>query len=276
LKNTYYFSHDGNARNDPKILSMRSVYGTEGYGWYWIIIEMLREQENYKIKINKYTWNALAMQMQCTADAAQSFASDCINEFELLHSDGEYFWSNSLLKRMEVKDSKSEKARKAAEARWNKKDRQNNNSSKSENGNESGSAKDEQTQSERNASAMPKKEKESKEKKRKEKDYCSSNESNPFSYFENNFGVLNQVTVDSINQWIDDLGEELVVKAMEKAALGGKSFSYANGILKDWYRNNIRTLDDVEAEEKKHFRNKEGTKIQVRSQPEDSRYSNAF
>ncbi|MFG6179738.1 Lin1244/Lin1753 domain-containing protein, partial [Halomonas sp. THAF12] len=70
MKNTYYFSHDGNARNDPKILSMRSVYGSEGYGWYWIIIEMLREQEDYKIKINKYTWNALAMQMQFDADAA--------------------------------------------------------------------------------------------------------------------------------------------------------------------------------------------------------------
>lgn len=119
-KDAYYFSHDSNARHDPKILALRSVYGCEGYGWYWIIVEMLREQEDYCIKINKYTWNALAMQMQCNADAAKKFVMDCINEFELFETDGDYFWSESLLRRMEKKDAKSRKARKAAMARWNK------------------------------------------------------------------------------------------------------------------------------------------------------------
>jgi hypothetical protein len=141
-KDAYYFPHDSNARNDPKILAMRSVYGSEGYGWYWMIIEMLREQTDYKIKINKYTWNALAMQMQCTADAAQEFAYACINEFELLHSDGEYFWSESLLRRMKNYDEKSEKARKAALARW----------AKSSNGADPSDSK--QEQSECNADAM--------------------------------------------------------------------------------------------------------------------------
>ena len=31
-KDAYFFSHDCNARNDPKILALRSVYGAEGYG----------------------------------------------------------------------------------------------------------------------------------------------------------------------------------------------------------------------------------------------------
>lgn len=119
-KEAYYFSHDSNARHDPKILEMRSVYGAEGYGWYWIIIEMLREQSDYKIKLTKYVWNALAMQMQCSADAAHKFVSDCINEFKLFESDGEYFWSNSLIRRMKGRDERSEKARKAAQARWQK------------------------------------------------------------------------------------------------------------------------------------------------------------
>ena len=119
-KEAYYFSHDSNARHDPKILEMRSVYGAEGYGWYWIIIEMLREQSDYKIKLTKYVWNALAMQMQCSADAAHKFVSDCINEFKLFESDGEYFWSNSLIRRMKSRDERSEKARKAAQARWQK------------------------------------------------------------------------------------------------------------------------------------------------------------
>ncbi|GAB7387404.1 hypothetical protein BSNK01_12400 [Bacillaceae bacterium] len=120
MKDAYYFPHDSNARNDTKILSMRSVYGAEGYGWYWIIIEMLREEKDYKIKMSKYVWNALAMQMQCDCNAAKKFVEDCINEFELFKSDGEYFWSESLIRRMKNKDEKSEKARKAAIARWEK------------------------------------------------------------------------------------------------------------------------------------------------------------
>src|SRR5690606_20766585 len=67
-----------------------------------------------------YIWNALAMQMQCSADAAHKFVSDCINEFKLFESDGEYFWSNSLIRRMKGRDERSEKARKAAQARWQK------------------------------------------------------------------------------------------------------------------------------------------------------------
>ena len=66
-KDAYYFSHDANARQDPKILEMISVYGIEGYGRYWILVEMLREQSDYTLSLTgKYTFNALAMQMQCT------------------------------------------------------------------------------------------------------------------------------------------------------------------------------------------------------------------
>ena len=45
-KDTYYFSHDYNARNDPKILELRSEYGLEGLGTFWCIIETLAEDED--------------------------------------------------------------------------------------------------------------------------------------------------------------------------------------------------------------------------------------
>ena len=35
-KDAYFFAHDCNARNDPKVLALRSVYGTEGYGLYFM------------------------------------------------------------------------------------------------------------------------------------------------------------------------------------------------------------------------------------------------
>jgi len=121
VKNTYYFSHDTNANQDPKILAMRSVYGWEGYGWYWLIIEMMREQQDYQLNIEgKYAWNAFALQMQCADEQAQKYIMDCINEFHLFESDGKNFWSNSLLRRMERADEKSNKARESALLRWEK------------------------------------------------------------------------------------------------------------------------------------------------------------
>src|SRR5699024_12673947 len=63
----------------------------------------------------------------------------------------------------------------------------------------------------------------------------------------------------SIEHWINDLNESLVIASMERALKNNKKFNYAEGILKDWYRNNIRTLEDVEAKENQ-FTNKRKTK----------------
>lgn len=121
MKEAYYFSHDSNARHDPKITAMRSVYGSEGYGWYWMLVEMMRESEDYRLDMQgKYTWNAFASQLQTESMRIAEFVQDCINEFELFESDGKYFWSASLNRRMELRDQKSEVRRKAAKARWDK------------------------------------------------------------------------------------------------------------------------------------------------------------
>ncbi|MFX3618636.1 MAG: DUF4373 domain-containing protein [Sporolactobacillus sp.] len=120
MKDAYYFSHDSNARNDTKILALRTVYGMAGYGMYWVTVEMLREQDGYKLKKGKYVFDALAMQMQCERNAAEEFVEKCINEFDLLQEDDEFIWSESLVNRMENKDKKSEKARQSAKKRWKK------------------------------------------------------------------------------------------------------------------------------------------------------------
>jgi len=120
MKDAFYFSHDANAHNDPKILALRSVYGLEGYGRYWVLIEMMRDQADFRIMITKYVWNAIAMQLQCSAQEAEHFVQDCIEEFKLFLTDGESFWSDSLCRRMTEKEVKREKAKKAAETRWHK------------------------------------------------------------------------------------------------------------------------------------------------------------
>mgnify|MGYP000901079575 CR=1 FL=1 len=117
-KEAFYFSHDSNARNDPKILSMRCDYGLEGYAMYFMIVECLREEESYKLKLDDNTCRALAMQMHCKVDAIKKFINDCINCYDLFLSDDKEFWSNSLLRRMEKMHDIREKRRLAAAKRW--------------------------------------------------------------------------------------------------------------------------------------------------------------
>ncbi|EEK77751.1 DnaD domain-containing protein [Bacillus luti] len=76
-----------------------------------------------------------------------------------------------------------------------------------------------------------------------------------FSFYENNFGILNSFIAESIAQWVNDTSEELVQAAMERALKQQKKWNYAEGILKQWVNKNIRTLEDVYASEAE-FKNK--------------------
>lgn len=122
-KDAYFFAHDCNARNDPKILALRSVYGAEGYGVYFMLIEILREQPEYKLSVNKYIWSTLAMQMQVDAERLEQILNDCCQEFSengktLLVNDGEFLYSASLIRRMGKVDDISQLRREAAKKRW--------------------------------------------------------------------------------------------------------------------------------------------------------------
>lgn len=117
-KDVYYFSHDCNARNDEKVLAMRSVYGLEGYAMYFMLVEILREQQDFKLKETKYIWNTLAMQIGVDAEKVKKFVTDCVDEFELFVSENGYLFSASLIKRMNLFREISEIRSKAAKARW--------------------------------------------------------------------------------------------------------------------------------------------------------------
>ncbi|MFR4036304.1 MAG: Lin1244/Lin1753 domain-containing protein [Butyricimonas faecalis] len=47
-KDAYYFTHDSNAKDDPKCALLIDQLGMEGYGIYWMLIEVLRDQPDYK------------------------------------------------------------------------------------------------------------------------------------------------------------------------------------------------------------------------------------
>lgn len=117
-KETYYFSHDSNALTDTKILNMRADYGIEGYGLYWAIIEMLRNEKDYKLNIDKSTYRAIKILTNTTIEI-EDFINDCIEDYKLFEKEEEKFYSKSLFRRMEQKEEKSAIAREKANRRWN-------------------------------------------------------------------------------------------------------------------------------------------------------------
>lgn len=61
MKDAFYFSHDSNARNDIKIIELRSLHGYEGYGIFWAVIEVLRDQSDWCIRYDKLSMLSIAI-----------------------------------------------------------------------------------------------------------------------------------------------------------------------------------------------------------------------
>ncbi len=115
-KDAYYFPHDSNAKDDPKCVELIESLGLEGYGSYWVLVETLREQPNYKYPLKLIP--ALARRYNTTPDKLKAV----ISHYGLfkIHND-EFFFSESLIQRMEQYENKKELARlagiKSGEAR---------------------------------------------------------------------------------------------------------------------------------------------------------------
>lgn len=115
----HYFPHDSNAKDDPKCLMLIDQLGLEGYGIYWVLVETLREQENYRYPLKMIA--PLAKRYGTSSEKMQTV----INNYELFETDEEdFFFSKSLRERMRAIDGRVEQARMAgmasAEKRRNK------------------------------------------------------------------------------------------------------------------------------------------------------------
>lgn len=113
-KNTYYFSHDYNARNDTKVLFLRMQLGMEGYGIYWYLIESLAESGG---TLPLQLIPVLAMQMHTTEAKVKAV----VNGFNLFEIIDEQFFSIRLNEHLEkvnqIKLSASERGKLSAEKR---------------------------------------------------------------------------------------------------------------------------------------------------------------
>lgn len=120
-----YFSHDRDARSDDKIAEMmfnfrklakglnreelECLAGISGYAVFWCILEYMHRNGFYEKDID-----ILADSLRIKPE----FIKKILNDFNLFEHEGSEFISKRLFKDIELQNEKSDKAKKAVEARY--------------------------------------------------------------------------------------------------------------------------------------------------------------
>jgi hypothetical protein len=113
-KDAFYFPHDSNAKDDPKLTLVIDHLGLEGYGIYFVLIEVLRDQNEYKYPI--LLLPSLARKYATTHEKIKAV----VYNYQLFEVDEIYFKSLSLIERMIPLEKNRQQRKDAIAARWNK------------------------------------------------------------------------------------------------------------------------------------------------------------
>lgn len=260
-----YFSHDSNARNSDKLMKVRMKLGAEGYGIFFMLIERLREEEGYKSTID---YDTLAFDLRVEPEKVKQV----VENYDLFKftEDGKYFYSDSFNERMEMMDARAQqrksKAKKAAEARWNK-----------------------QSEDTSNAQALPKqcssnaqallnhanKIKLNKTKLNKIKlNKTKPEESKPdkelvtgggstdndvqelIEMYQENFGICNSLVIHDLEKTLEKLDKDAIVESFRLSVGKDNPYQYMKGIWAKWKENGIITFEQVKNDEEKHKQKK--------------------
>jgi hypothetical protein len=111
-KDTFYFSHDYNARTDEKIKKLIKQHGMIGYGIFWSIVEDLYNNANAM----RTDYDSIAYDLRTESGIIKSI----INDFDLFSIEDDFFGSMSIERRLDERSERSEKARQKALKRWRK------------------------------------------------------------------------------------------------------------------------------------------------------------
>ena len=253
MKDAYYFPHDSNARGDPKTKFLISVYGMKGYGMYWVLIEVLRDQDEFKLPVNNITLSSLADDFRISFDEAKKFIDDCIYEFTLLKTDSKFMWSDSLIARMQKmiksREKRSAAGKKGMESRW---------------GNKPGGDNDVITTLCEDANTVITKDNKGKESKGKEskvsiilkeeeeeeggEEKKKKAEGELFKFFNQNIGPITPFQSDTISGYLDDgLEPEMILTVLQDGQGKDDIWAWIKTVLNNSLLQNIKTFEQYEA-----------------------------
>jgi len=99
-KEAMSFLHDSNSRHDVKMLKLWNKFGYEGIGIFWCIVEILREQPDFKFKTSDM--ELLGIELRIDKVLIKDLITFCLlPETGLFKNENGEFFSESLLRRME-------------------------------------------------------------------------------------------------------------------------------------------------------------------------------
>ena len=265
-----YFSHDSNARNSDKLMKVRMKLGAEGYGIFFMLIERLREEEGYKSTID---YDTLAFDLRVDAEKVKQVVED----YDLFKftEDGNYFYSDSFNERMEMMDKRAQqrisKAKKAAEARWNKQSEDTSNAQAlpkqcSRNAqallNHANKIKLNKTKLNKTKINKIKLNKTKPEESKPDKELVTGGGSTDndvqelIEMYQENFGVCNPLVINDIQNSLTMFDKDVVIESFRLSIGKDNPYLYMKGIWKKWKDEGVITLEQVQASNSRHEKNK--------------------
>lgn len=239
--------------------------GAEGYGIFFMLIERLREEEGYKSTID---YDTLAFDLRVEPEKVKQV----VENYDLFKftEDGKYFYSDSFNERMEMMDVRAQqrksKAKKAAEARWNKQSEDTSN------------AQTLPKQCSSNAQALlnnankiklnkiklnkTKINKTKPEESKPDKELVTGGGSNNndeqelIEIYQGNFGVANSIVQLELKEKLGVYGKEMILESFKRSIGAKNPFLYMRGIWDKWKANGITTLEQVQSSDERHEKNK--------------------
>jgi len=113
-KDAFYFPHFCNARHDRKLKRVQKELGIEGYGIYFMLLEILREQTDLRYPLSEI--DLLADEFGTSEQKVRVV----ICNYDLFQVDeNQNFFSFKMIIYLQPYFEKSERAREAANKRWN-------------------------------------------------------------------------------------------------------------------------------------------------------------
>ncbi|ASN04362.1 DnaD domain-containing protein [Virgibacillus necropolis] len=97
--------------------------------------------------------------------------------------------------------------------------------------------------------------------KQKDKQNNTTTTDDAIVFFQENFGAITPYVANDMINWVNDLGEPLILDAMKRALERGKAnWGYVKGILQAWVKKGITSVAAAQSEEVEFRREKEGRK----------------
>lgn len=272
-----YFPHDVDASEDEKIEALRALYGNDGYAFYFILLERIYRSDNAELDISKKA--ILAALIKKIGISEQSFYEMLQTCFEIgllnkeRYDQDHVLTSNGIKKRYEEVQSMRE--------RWRKKKEtspvfpgENSEENSEENPEETGESKAKQSKANKSTVPSPyplpngddaaadfliniddNEESGSTQNN-------TSEQPNPYTFYEQNFGTLSPFAAEQIKAWEDEIGPVMVVEAMKEAIrYDAKSMKYIDRIVKNYHEHKIRTPAELQRFEEKRSKQKDSKNI---------------